>query len=75
MSSTKRARLAELKERLRDLESRDPSHCADTGRSGSRAYVPHTMPPSLWQEIEDLRDEIKALEAEIERDEQSASSG
>ena len=59
MSENKKRKLADLKARLADLKRRDPSHC-----SGTHTYVPHTIPPSLWQEIEDLEDEIKTLEAE-----------
>ena len=59
MTADKEARLAEMKARLKDLKQRDPSHC-----SGTRTYVPHTMPPSLFQQIEELEEEIKALEAE-----------
>jgi len=69
VGTDKRARLAELKEQLKDLKGRDPSHCADTGKSGSRAYVPHTIPPSLWQKIEDIEDEIRRLEGEIAKQE------
>jgi len=59
MTEDKKKKLKELKARLADLKGRDPSHC-----SGTRTYVPHTIPPTLWQEIEDLEEEIKALEAE-----------
>ena len=59
MNEGKQKKLADLKERLADLKGRDPSHC-----SGTRTYVPHTIPPTMWQEIEDLEDEIKALESE-----------
>ena len=50
-------KLADLKARLADLKRRDPSHCS------GKTYVGHGMPPSLFQEIEDLEEEIKALEA------------
>ena len=57
MGSDKEARLAELREKLADLKSRDPSHC-----SGSATFTPHSIPPSLYRQIEDLEEEIKALE-------------
>ena len=60
MTEDKQKKLDELKQKLKDLKSRDPSHCSDT-----RTHVPHTIPPTLWQEIEDLEDEIKKLEAEL----------
>ena len=59
MTVDKEAKLAELKARLKDLKERDPSHCSDT-----RTHIPHTMPPTLFQEIEDLEDEIKAIKDE-----------
>ena len=49
-------RLEELKAQLAELKKRDPSHCSD------KTYVPHSMPPSLFQEIEDLEGEIRKLE-------------
>ena len=61
MTDDKKKKLEELKARLADLKGRDPSHC-----SGTKTHVPHTIPPSLWQEIEDLEEEIKALEAEAD---------
>lgn len=61
MANDKKKKLADLKARLADLKKRDPSHCA-----GTQTHVPHTIPPRLWQEIEDLEDEIRKLEAELD---------
>ena len=52
----KERRLEELKAQLTELKKRDPSHCSE------KTYVPHSMPPGLFQEIEDLEDEIRKLE-------------
>lgn len=52
----KERRLEELKAQLAELKKRDPSHCSE------KTYVPHSMPPGLFQEIEDLEDEIRKLE-------------
>lgn len=52
----KEKKLEELKTQLADLKKRDPSHCSE------KTYVPHSMPPGLFQEIEDLEDEIRKLE-------------
>ena len=52
----KEKRLGELKLKLAELKKHDPSHCKD------KSYVPHSMAPSLFQEIEDLEDEIMKLE-------------
>jgi len=59
MDETKEAKLKELKAKLDDLKSRDPSHCSDT-----QSFVPHSMTPTLYRQIEDLEEQIKALEAE-----------
>ena len=59
MDDAKRAKLAELKAKLKDLKARDPSHCSD-----SETFVPHSIPPSLYAEIEEVEDQIKALESE-----------
>ena len=56
MAEEKESRLAELEERLADLKKRDPAHCY-----GTKGFVPHSMTPRLYQEIEDLEDEIKRL--------------
>ncbi|MFW6162082.1 MAG: hypothetical protein ACODAJ_04890 [Planctomycetota bacterium] len=60
MAEDKQAKLAELKAKLEDLRARDPSHCSDTG-----TFIDHSIPPELYAEIEDVEDQIKALEAEI----------
>ncbi len=56
----KQEKLKELKEKLEELKSRDPSHC-----SGTESFVGHTghaMSPELFQQIEALEEEIKKLE-------------
>jgi len=58
MAEEKELRLSELEERLADLKSRDPSHCY-----GTKGFVPHSMTPRLYQEIEDLEEEIKRLKS------------
>ena len=58
MADDKQAKLKELKARLQDLRKRNPAHCSD-----SSTFVAHTMPPELYAEIEEVEEEIKALEA------------
>jgi BMFP domain-containing protein YqiC len=58
MQRDKQSKIAELKARLAELKKRDPSHCSDTA-----TYVDHTIPPALYAQIEELEDQIKALEA------------
>lgn len=53
----KKQKLEELKSKLADLKKLDPSHC-----SGHEDFMNHTMPPELFQEMEDLEQEIKNLE-------------
>lgn len=60
MADDKQAKLAELKAKLEDLKARDPSHCSD-----SDTFVGHSIPPGLYAKIEEVEDQIKALEAEI----------
>ena len=59
MSDDKQAKLKELKAKLVELKKRNPAHCSDTG-----TFVAHTMPPELYAEIEEVEEQIKALEAE-----------
>jgi hypothetical protein len=57
---SKDEKLKALKAKLEELKSRNPSHC-----SGTETFVGHTghtMSPELFQQIEALEDEIKALE-------------
>jgi len=61
MTQDKKARLEELKRELKDLKERNPAHCSGTGTSVGRQ-----MSPQLFQKIEDLEEEIKALDAEVE---------
>ncbi len=60
MDASKEARLKELREKLEDLKTRNPAHC-----SGTATYVgtAHSMPPKLYSQIEELEEQIKALEA------------
>ena len=57
MGENKQTTLKELKARLEELKKLDPSHC-----SGTDTFVPHTIPPSLFQQIEELEERIRALE-------------
>jgi len=55
--------LEQLKAKLDELKSRDPSHC-----SGTKTFVGHTghsMSPELFQEIEELEEQIRKLEAKL----------
>jgi hypothetical protein len=54
-----KAKLSELRTKLQDLKSLDPSHCSDT-----EGFVPHTIPPELFSKIEELEEQIAALEEE-----------
>ena len=63
MADDRQAKLKELREKLEDLKRRDPSHCSGTATFVSTG---HSIPPSLYAEIEELEDRIKALEAEEE---------
>lgn len=56
----KQKKIEELKAKLEELKKRDPSHC-----SGTETFVGHTghsMSPELFQQIEALEEEIKALQ-------------
>jgi len=59
MDDEKQAKLKELKAKLEDLKARNPGHCSDT-----RTFVPHSMSPGLYRQIEELEEQINALEAE-----------
>lgn len=50
-------KLRELNKRLEDLRNRNPSHC-----SGISGFMDHSISPELFQEIEDLEEEIRATE-------------
>lgn len=52
-------KLAELKARLEELKRRNPAHC-----SGLSTFVGHQMTPKLYEELEEIEEQIKALEAE-----------
>jgi len=54
-------RLAQLREDLRELKATLPEHCA-----GTREYISvHRATPAHWQKIEEIEEEIKALESRI----------
>lgn len=59
MPDDRQAKLKELREKLEDLKKRDPAHCSGTATFVSTA---HSIPPSLYAEIEELEEQIKALE-------------
>ncbi len=59
MADDKQAKLKELKEKLEDLKSRNPAHCSGTATFVSTA---HSMPPKLYAQIEELEEQIKALQ-------------
>ena len=59
MDEDRPKKLAELKARLEELKRRNPAHC-----SGLSTFVGHQMTPELYEKIEELEDQIKALEAE-----------
>jgi len=63
VSMNKQERLKELTTKLEELKGRDPSHC-----SGTETFVGHTghtISPELFQQIEDLEEEIKKLKKEL----------
>jgi len=57
MADDKQAKLKELKARLAELKKLNPAHCSDTG-----TFVAHSMPPELYAELEEVEEQIKALE-------------
>jgi hypothetical protein len=59
MGDDKAEKLRELKEKLEDLKKRNPAHC-----SGTATYVgtAHSMPRGLYAQIEELEEQIKALD-------------
>ncbi len=61
MADEKQAKLKELQEKLEDLKKRNPAHCSGTATFVSTA---HSMPPALYAQIEELEEQIRALEAE-----------
>lgn len=61
MNPEKEARLAELRARLDEIRRLNPAHCSDTN-----TFVPHQMSPKLYEEMEDIEEEIARLEAEGE---------
>lgn len=61
MSNEKEAKLRELKAKLEDLKKRNPAHCSGTGTYVGTA---HSMPRGLYAQIEELEEQIKALEAQ-----------
>jgi len=60
MGNDRATKLKELKDKLDDLKKRNPAHCSGTATFVSTA---HSMPPTLYAQIEELEDQIKALEA------------
>ena len=63
MDPTKKQRLDALKDRLDELKKHDPSHCSDRG-----TFTPHSIPPQVYQKIEEVEDEIKALEDDLQNE-------
>jgi len=61
MGDDKAERLRELKEKLEDLKKRNPAHCSGTATFVGTA---HSMPPTLYAQIEELEEQIKGLEGE-----------
>ena len=60
-TDSKRAQLARLEERLKELGSTLPEHC-----SGSGTYVNyHRASMTHWREIEDTEDQIRQLRSEL----------
>ena len=59
----KQERLKELTAKLEELKRRDPSHCS--GTESFVGHTGHTMSPELFQQIEDLEEEIKKLKKEF----------
>lgn len=59
MADDKQAKLKELREKLDDLKKRNPAHCSGTATFVSTA---HSMPPTLYAQIEELEEQIRALE-------------
>jgi hypothetical protein len=59
MDKARQRKLEQLKARLQELRKHDPSHC-----SGTRSFTPHSIPPALFREIEEIEEQIKALEAQ-----------
>ena len=57
MAVDKAARLAELKAKLNELKRLNPAHCSDTN-----TFVAHQLSQKLYEQLEDLEEEIKALE-------------
>lgn len=61
-NETKQQRLTRLQRQLAEMHSRLPEHC-----HGQDGYISdHRATPGLWQQIEDLEDQIKALKAEMQ---------
>ncbi len=59
----KKEKLEELKAKLEELKSRDPSHCS--GKEGFVGHTGHSMSPELFQQIEALEEEIGKLKKEL----------
>ncbi len=59
----KKEKLEELKAKLEELKSRDPSHCS--GKEGFVGHTGHSMSPKLFQQIEALEEEIGKLKNEL----------
>jgi len=57
----RKKRLAQLREDVKELQATLPEHC-----SGTKGYTGvHHATPAHWQKIEDIEEEIRALEAEL----------
>ncbi|MBM4042047.1 MAG: hypothetical protein FJ290_26425 [Planctomycetes bacterium] len=59
MADDKQAKLRELKQKLEDLKSRNPAHCSGTATFVGTA---HSMPRTLYAQIEEIEEQIKALD-------------
>ena len=53
-------KIADLKTRLKDLQGRNPAHCSD-----KNTYIGHQMTQKVFEEMEDLEDQIKDLESQL----------
>ena len=63
-------KIADLKKSLGDLKGRNPAHC-----SGTRDYVGHQMSQKLFQQLEDIEEEIKELEGQLKQAQAGPASG
>ena len=60
-NQSKKERLAQLQEELKELKATLPEHC-----SGTKEYIDvHHATPMHWQKIEDIEEEIKTLKTDM----------